>query len=672
MSNAKSEAYRGSLPFRSLRCALACALALAATARPGWGQEVREPLPETNQALFSPLQLPPPDQVRTATGQPGPAYWQQRADYSIHVSLDPDTHRLRGSETIRYTNNSPDDLEDLWLQLDQNLFRPGSRGAVVNSSTRWRGSFQDGGDRLERVELLADGARRPARYAVEDTRMHIRLDRPLRARGGRIDIEINWSFVVPEYGADRMGRFKGKDGWVYELAQWYPRMYVYDDVSGWNPLPYLGQGEFYLEYGDFQVEITVPRDFQVVATGRLVNPEEVLTARQRERLREARHSAETVAIVRPEEVGAKRSRPAGRGPLTWRYRAESVRDFAWAASKAFILDATSWQDVLIMSAYPKEALGPDKDGKPGWEQATRFARHTISYYSDRWYRYPYPVAINVAGAVGGMEYPMIVFCSVRARGQGLFGVTDHEFGHSWFPMIVGSDERRYAWMDEGFNTFLNHYSNLAYFGSEAARAQRTNPDFIARRMQEPISDQPIMTWPDLLRRQGLGFMGYRKPGFGLILLREVILGPERFDRAFRAYIRHWAFKHPQPADFFRSMEESTGEDLDWFWRGWFYRTDLLDQAVDGVAVKDGHTEIRLSNREGLVMPAELEIRMGDGSSVHRTLPVEVWMTSDIFTLNLAGTPNVVAVTIDPQHRLPDVRRGNNRWKAAPAAAGGGG
>ncbi|MFQ5705039.1 MAG: M1 family metallopeptidase [Gemmatimonadales bacterium] len=619
-------------------------------------------LPPTNQEIFAPLELRDAGEIRLGSGKPGRGYWQQRSDYSIEVSLDSTTHRVTGSETITYTNNSPDSLSELWLQLDQNLFTAESRGALVNSSNRWRGAFAQGGDHIERVDVVRDGTRSKADYMVNDTRMRIDLAEPLTPDGGTIQLGIDWSFVIPEYGADRMGRLEAADGWVYEVAQWYPRMYVYDDVNGWNPLPYIGQGEFYLEYGSFDVAITAPSDFVVVATGELLNPKDVLTKNQQQRLEQARHTARTIHIVSAQEVGTPESRPTGKGNLTWRYHADNVRDFSWAASKAFIWDATSWEDVLIMSVYPKEGLGPDNRGRAGWEDATQYARHTISYYSEHFFRYPYPVAINVAGIAGGMEYPMIVFCSVRARGQGLFGVTDHELGHSWFPMIVGNDERRYAWMDEGFNTFLNHYSNLDFYGDTASRSQRTSAPYIARMMQQPISDQPIMTHPDKIRGQGLGFMGYRKPGFGLIMLREVVLGHERFDKAFRTYIKRWAFKHPKPADFFRTIDDLSGEDLSWFWRGWFYTTDLLDQSVDSVTVSKEGTHIHLNNLQGLVMPVHMRIQFADSSTVDRKLPVEIWQTSDLFSVLVDDPRAVVAVTLDPDVMLPDANRENNEWR----------
>ncbi len=639
-------------------------LALAASV--AGAQTPTTSLPPANHEVFAPLALPTPTTVRTAAGEPGPDYWQQRADYRIQVTLDADAHRIRGSEVITYTNNSPDALGELWIQLEQNLFRPGSRGSLVNSGTRWRGAFEGGGIDLTRVEVVQGGKTLRPKYFVDDTRMRIDLDEPVAPKGGTIDIRIDWTFLIPEYGADRLGRFQSVDGWVYELAQWYPRMYVYDDVDGWNPMPYIGQGEFYLEYGDFDVEITVPRDYIVVATGELQNPGDVLTREQRDRLERARKSAETIHIVAPDEVGSADARPRGRGPLTWRFRAENVRDFAWAASRAFIWDAAGWDGILLMSAYPREGLGTPE--RPGWEMSTQYVRHSIQHYSEMWSRYPYPVAINVAGVVAGMEYPMIVFCNVHARDQALFGVTDHEFGHTWFPMLVGNDERRYAWMDEGLNTLLNHYSNLAYYGENAQRVRATSPDYIVDRMLEPTHDQPTMTYADQIRREGLGFLAYRKPGFAMILLREVVLGQERFDAAIKEYIRRWANKHPQPADLFRTIEEVSGEDLAWFWRGWFYSTDLLDQAVDSVTTQDGTTFVHLSNREGLVMPVTLEIEYADRSTERHRLPVEIWFRANTYAYEVPGGREVVRVTVDPDGKLPDVRPENGTWRKATATS----
>lgn len=320
-----------------------------------------------------------------------------------------------------------------------------------------------------------------------------------------------------------------------------------------------------------------------------------------------------------------------------------------------------------MSYYPREGLGtPDN---PGWEESTEYVRHSIQHYSEMWYDYPYPVAINVAGIVGGMEYPMVVFCSVNARDHGLFGVTTHEIGHEWYPMIVGSDERRYAWMDEGFNTFINYYATVTYYGDEAdenAYANRLSGGYIAGQMMQAVEEVPIHTYPDMIPRYALGFLAYRKPGMGLHLLREYVLGPDRFDSAFRAYTERWAYKHPKPSDFFRTMEDVAGERLDWFWRAWFLETDLLDQRIADVARAETQTRVTVEQQDGLVMPVDLQIQYEDGSAETRRVPVEAFVNSDTF-IEVIESGEVESVTIDPEGLLPDIQRDNNRWSATDAS-----
>src|SRR5437667_5862912 len=541
------------------------------------------PLPaaRTDTSPFRRLALSTPTLLREGSGRPGPTYWQQRADYTIAVSLDTATHTIAGRETIRYTNRSPDTLRYLWLQLDQNLFRDDSRGALLNPpDARFAARGFHGGFVLDRVESVRPSGRQTVRRSlktIEDgTVMRVELDRPLPPRGVT-SLEIGYSFQVPEHGADRMGREQFPEGWLYEIAQWYPRLAVYDDVRGWNTEQYLGQGEFYLEYGDFDVSITVPRSYVVAATGTLLNPVEVLTATERARLARAIRSDSTVAIIARAEAGQPATRPAGPSrALTWHFRAKNVRDVAWATAPSFIWDASGYDGVLIQSLYPPEA-------NAGWARSTEYARHSIKHYSEKWFRYPYPTAINVGGPVGGMEYPMIVFCSYRAGDRALFGVTTHELGHGWFPMIVGSNERLYAWMDEGFNTFMNIYSGLAFYhdpGSQSRSIQQW-AKFAASGQDEP----PALA-ADRVPGRLLGFVEYNKPATGLYLLRQHMLDDTtRFDGAFREYIRRWAFKHPTPADFFRSVEDALGEDLSWLGRRWLDRTDGVDLAVDSVRTR---------------------------------------------------------------------------------------
>src|SRR5216684_982421 len=558
---------------------------------------------------FRRLPLPTPNELREGSGAPGPRYWQQRADYTIRASLDTATHVIAGAETIRYANNSPDTLRYVWLQVDQNIYKANSRGAALNpTDARFAGRGFEGGysiDHIRAVRRIGQASGRiPLASAENGTMLRVELDRPL-APGGRAELELAYRFEVPEHGSDRMGREQFPGGWLYEVAQWYPRLAVYDDVRGWNTEQYLGQGEFYLEYGDFDVSITVPRSFVVAATGTLTNAVEVLTAGQRARLSRAVRSDTTVAIIAKAEVGQPSARPAGpRSTLTWHFTAKNVRDVACASAANFICDASGYDGTLIQSFYPPEA-------NPDWARSTEYARHSIKHYSEKWFRYPYPTAINVAGPVGGMEYPMIVFCGHRAGDRALFGVTTHELGHEWFPMIVGSNERLYMWQDEGFNTFMNIYSTRAFFPDVAWDRERGNAQAWAQFVRSG-RDEPSMLSADRVDPTLLGQIEYTKPATGLYLLRQYVLADTtRFDAAFREYIRRWAFKHPTPADFFRTMEDALGEDLSWFWRGWFYRTDVIDQAVDSVRTRNdssGTTAlVYLASPGGLPMPVDLRL-----------------------------------------------------------------
>ena len=623
-------------------------------------------VPDHNLDAFESIDFPDPNDYRDADGSPGANYWQQSVDYQIDVSLDTASNRVTGTETITYTNNAPEDLERLWVQLEQNYFRPDSRGAAaVPADARFSGFFEGAGYDLSNLRLHRNGETTTPDTLVAGTRLKVTLDEALAA-GDSLQLSFDFAFTLPQYGADRHGYLQVEDGTVYQFAQWYPRMYVYDDVHGWNHLPYLGQGEYYLEYGTFNVNITVPRNMIVAATGRLQNPNEVLTETQRERLDEARNSRETVMIVEEDEVGTDAARPDGTGPLTWRYTADQVRDFSWAASQAFLWDAATAKagdrSVLAQSLYPVEGISTG-DESDGWERSTEFVQHSVEFYSDFLAPYPYSNAINVAGRVAGMEYPQIMFCDVESRGRSLFGVTDHEFGHTWFPMVVGSDERRWAWMDEGLNTFMNQYSEDAFYGENNTQSLQQNSQLIGQRfMPSPFGDQPIMTYSDRIRDRALGALAYLKPANGLMLLRDYVIGPERFDAAFKAYFDRWAYKHPKPADFFRTIEDVTGEDLDWFWRSWFYETDTLDQAVASVSPSDT-SSVTVEQRADLMLPMTVQLTFEDGSTRQRHVPSEAFYTNDTHTLQ-APEGAVQAVTIDPNQLLPDANRENNTWAAS--------
>ena len=642
-------------------------LLLAALQQPAPAAPARLPTGSADTSPFRRLALPTPTLLREGSGQPGPRYWQQRADYVIRAALDTAAHTITGRETIRYTNNSPDTLRYLWLQVDQNIYRTDSRGAAINpTDARFAGAGFVGGYTIESFGEVLAGPRtargpttrvEPLHTTVNSTMLRAELDRPL-APGRTITLDVAYHFQVPEHGSDRMGRKLYPGGWLYEIAQWYPRMAVYDDVRGWNTEQYLGQGEFYLEYGDFDVAITVPRRYVVATTGTLLNPAEVLTATQRERLARAIRSDSGVAIITRTEAGTPATRPAGAAPtLTWRFTAKNVRDVAWAAAPNFIWDASGWNGILMQAYYAPEA-------NPDWSHAIGMVRHSIKHYSEKWFPYPYPTAINIAGPVGGMEYPMIVFCGDRAGGRGLFGVTTHELGHEWFPMTVGSNERLYAWMDEGFNTFINIYSTRAFY-----RDTTSGRAFIDGWGQYAASGQdiPPMLAADRVPGDLLGNAEYSKPAVGLFVLRQHVLDDTtRFDAAFREYVRRWAFKHPTPADFFRSMEDGLGEDLSWFWRGWFYRNDVVDQALDSVVVKPDSTgqkmaRVYVSSPGALPMPLELRLTYAGGATEDVRLPVEVWYLGNAYVYERPVSADVVRVEVDPAHDFPDVRRANNTW-----------
>ncbi len=619
-------------------------------------------------ALFSPLPYgTSPNISRAATGEPNVGYWQNKADYLINVSLDEDKHEISGSVVISYKNNSPHALSFLWLQLDQNFFKRDSRGQLrmpVGENSRYGNAASNfsGGYKIGSVKLNDDN--NEADYIIDDTRMQIRLLKPVKPGGDIIKIRINYTFVLPEYGADRCGILKTRNGNIFAVAQWYPRMCVYDDIQGWNTLPYLGPSEFYLEYGDFDLTITVPATHIVVASGELQNPAEVLTAGQLQKLEEAKLSDKTVMIRSEKEVLDPASRPAAK-TLSWHYKLSNARDASWASSKAFVWDAAKinlpgGKKALAMSAYPVESAG-----KKGWGRATEYTKGSIENYSKRWFEYPYPVATNVASNVGGMEYPGIVFCGFNAKEDQLFGVTDHEFGHTWFPMIVGSNERKYGWMDEGFNTFINSLATIDFNNGEY-KGTGPSKQFLIPYMFSSESES-IFNTPDAMKEANIGAALYFKPGYGLELLRNVILGPDRFDYAFKTYINRWAYKHPTPWDFFRTMDNVAGEDLSWFWREWFIENYLLDQAIMGVeydskAPANGSV-VKLVNLNQMAMPVLLGYETISGVKGTMKLPVEIWNNTAVFKLQIPETEALKSVTIDPDKIFPDMNYGNNKWVA---------
>lgn len=620
------------------RLALAGLTALLATA-PAYAQEA--------DARFAEPDLPTPNEYRSASGRPGPAYWQQQADYVIRATLDPATQTITGSETITYANRSPDTLAYVWVQLDQNLFAPGSQGAqAYPQEGRFGGGGFVGGFDIRRV---ASGGR-GLEHRIRDTQMRVELPVPL-APGGTVELEIDWSFRVPVNGADRMGR----DGDLYLLAQWYPRMAVYDDVHGWNTMPYLGQGEFYLEFGDFEVELTVPATWLVGATGALENPADVLTSAQRAALDRARTGGEVVPVVTAAQLSDPAAfRPATSGTLTWRFTAESVRDFAWAAGPRLVWDATSRGETLIHALYRPEAQA--------WSEAAAMTRHSLDFYSSYLIPYPYPTATAVEGPVYGMEYPMIVFVAPERTREGLFDVLDHEWGHTWFPMIVGTNERRYAWMDEGFDTFINLLSKKAYL-PESQPVLENTAQYAA--LIRSFREQPIADYPDEFESESpaLGIAAYIKPAVMLTALREMA-GHDLFDDAFRSYTRTWAYKHPYPADFFRHMEDGLGMELGWFWHNWIWTTQTHDLAILGVdhSQVDGawRTTVTIDQRGRLLMPAVVTATSGTASDTV-TIPAQAFYGTDRATATLTLPARAERIVVNPGPEWGDVNPQNNTW-----------
>ncbi len=602
---------------------------------------------------FRALPLPAPTGARSASGAPGPRYWQQRADYTIRATLDTATNVLTGTERLRYVNRSPDALAFVWVQLDQNLFAPGSITSVLNQPPLhfaggvvfdFSGKGFVGGMTVDR--FAAGG--RSLTTTVAGTMMRVELPRPL-APDSAITFDVAWHFPIPPYGGGRMGRVGSR---FYELGQWYPRMAVYDDVNGWNTFGYIGAGEFYLEYGDFDVALTLPAGYVAAATGTVSNPLVVWTATQRARLARARGSSERVEIITKGEATANGARPTP-GTKTWRFAAPNVRDFAWAAGPDLRWDASGWNGILIQTFY--------HPGAAPWEEANRMVRAALSHFSETWLPYPWPQFSTVEGLVEGMEYPMITFCPSLEKREDQFWVLAHELGHEWFPMIVGSDERRYPWMDEGFNTFIDYAAAEVYFRG-TAYGDTVRRELLAAHAAAAIpgNEQPLITKPAEVRE--LYWTAYQKPALMLTILRDAVLGRDEFERALGEYTRRWRFKHPQPADFFRTMANVSGKDLDWFWRGWVTTTARLDQAVDSVTRGPGDTTlVHLSSRGQMVLPLTLELRYADGTSEIRQLPVEMWYLGSRFTYRLATAKGIVAVVVDPQRTYPDVERGNNRW-----------
>jgi len=689
--------------------------------------------------------LPTPNEYRTGSGAPGPSYWQQKVDYKISVELDDANQKITGTETITYFNNSPTELTYLWLQLDQNVRKKNNMGAQANGGQSFRGNTSSvSGNQLQsflgdfdfdggfKIQSVTDNSGGTLKYTINNTMMRIDLPQPIKP-GKSYSFNVAWWYNLNDRGimGGRSGYeyFKEDGNYLYTIAQFYPRLAVYDDVNGWQNKQFLGSGEFALSFGDFEVEITVPEDHVIGATGELQNANEVLSKTEKQRFDKAKKSFDKpVIIVTQKEARAKEKNPKT-GKKTWKFKATNVRDYAFASSRKFIWDAQSVKTgsttPLAMSFYPKE-------GNPLWErESTKAVVNTLINYSEKTFDYPYPVAISVHAASIGMEYPMICFNFGRPNPDGSYDdhiktrmvyVIVHEVGHNFFPMIVNSDERQWAWMDEGLDSFLEYmtmhryYPDLPYTSNSPSAIKyymKGSKDFM----------RPIMTNPE--QSLQLGPEAYSKPSAALVILRETVMGPELFDAAFKEYATRWAFKHPKPADFFRTMEDASGVDLDWFWRGWFYSVDNVDvevsdvkwfrvkqdkQEVEGqvtsaegtlgntegdnsgnplygkpqeIELTDGSQrgefrgefdneslrqrftgkniyQVTFKNIGGLVMPIVVEFTYKDGTKEIEKLPAEIWRKNEKTISHMfVKDKEVASIKFDPNDELADTNALNN-------------
>ncbi len=607
---------------------------------------------------------------RSAKGTPGPQYWQNSASYQIHATLSEKDTSVTGDVTISYTNNSPDQLDYLWLQLDQNIFNPSSRSVAA---TRYPGNYfsvlgyKNGGYQIKDITVSQGGKTYAVEPIITDTRMQVRLNNPMMAKGDKISVKVNFSFIIPLDGAGRFGRQYTKNGVIYQIGQWYPRMCVYDDVEGWNTLPYMGLGEFYCDYGNYDYYITAPSEMIVYGSGDLQNPTDVLTTEEINRLSQAANSDKTITIINADEAMKTSSRPASKGNLTWHFKMQNTRDVGWAAGKGMIWDAAkinlpSGRKALAMSSYPLESKGDT-----AWTRSTEYLKASIEIYSKNFFEYPWNNAVSSAGITGGMEYPGMIFNNFQETKARLWFLIAHEIGHNWFPMIVGSNERKYMWQDEGFNSYINYIAtDLFNKGEYVNDSSYFEKGFFASRDYNQFMQykDPLITVSDAMNEEQ-HYQFYGKTAYGLNLLRTVVVGKERFDYAFRKYTEAWAFKHPTPYDFFHCINNAAGEDLNWFWKEWFFTTWKLDQGITGVTYVNNDPSqgalITIDNKGKMIMPVILKVVESNGKEETVRLPVEIWQRDESWTFKYPSTTKIIKVILDPENLLPDIDRKNNEW-----------
>jgi hypothetical protein len=598
-------------------------------------------------------------ETRTRTGSPGPRYWQQWTDYRLQAELNPISKRLTAQGPLTYHNRSPDTLHEVYVHLLHNLFAPGARH---NTDVPWSVEGVDLSRVAAQGQVLKASDREGTGYKVDGTIMRIRLPKPLKP-GDSASLDFSWKLRIPPDGAPR----GGQDGEAFYISYWYPQMAVYDDLSGWQIDQYLGNSEFYMGYGNYDVALTVPAGWLVTSTGRLLNPTEVLSAQTRARLDSASHSKEIVRVVtEPDRTAGTSTTPGNDGKLTWRFRADTVRDVSWATSAKYLWDATN--------AVVGDANG---DGRPDiaaihslyrpeqrvshWNESARYSRHSIEFFSKFLAPYPYPhmTAVDGPTSCGGMEFPMMTCIGGQWDSTGLYEVTTHEIGHMWFPMMVGSDEKRYAWMDEGLTQFDQSQAMADIFKGydDEAKNRRAYLNFA-----EAGGEIELMRHGDRYPTYGsYGVASYYKPATVLVALRGV-LGEETFNKAFKEYVRRWLYKHPSPSDLFNTFENVSGKDLDWFWRTWFYETWKLDQAIDTVTTAGDSLEIVIRNEGRAVMPVELALTRTDGRVDSLAVPAEDWFDGERRrVVRAAASPAVKSIEIDPDRKFPDIDRSNQVW-----------
>lgn len=605
--------------------------------------------------------------TRSESGAPGPAYWQNRVSYRIRAELDPENALLRGTEEIVFRNESPVTLPSLVIELSQNIFAPGvprNRFVPITGGITLERISAQGQELQQRtanqIPIGGDIPMAPAGYAVQGTLGRIRLPTPLLS-GDSVVVEIDWHYTIPPAPNFRTAWEDALGARAFQVAQWYPRIAVFDDLHGWNLSPYLGDGEFYQEYGDFEVAITVPTGFLIGATGELVNPEEVLTTEARSRLLSALDADSTTRIVTAADLSAENAtQSALGGQLTWHFRAAEVRDFAFSTSSAYVWDTTrlSTRDGRTI---PVHALY--RPGDPNWEDAARFGQHATRFFDDYLIPYPYPQISIVEGPIGGMEYPMVVFIGRPPSAESLYDVIAHEIAHQWFPMVVGQNEAAYAWMDEGIATYVENLAAADYFGG-------TDPfagDLASyRSIAGSEYEVPLMRHTDLVSPYGSrGVAAYSKPALLLRTLRG-LMGEEQFRSALDLYAHEWYLKHPTPWDFFSTFERVAGSDLGWLFRPWWFGTGVLDFAIGSVTAEEGgETVLMLRNLGTIAAPIPLVALTSTGTRLERWVSLEQWLgsTDGTLSLTLTSIDPIVQITLDPEQIFPDINPENNVWRA---------